>query len=113
MSNYRLRFLYAATRFLLLPPILLNLSLRYFHPYTPFWARCLLYLASVPVFWTVRRVLHFYSNTLHAKQLGAQSIPIVQGKLPGNFDVMLRQGALYSDAGGSLLNHLFLTPTES
>lgn len=88
-------FLPSFLRFFLLPPVVLLLSLHYFHPtksyllaFNPFQ----LLLCCIASFW-----VHLYGNLAYQElvdskeraRLNAAKVPVVRGWLPGNLDLAL------------------------
>lgn len=55
----------------------------------PTWASILVPLVSIPTFFLGRARLRYWRNTRRAAQLGAQLPPRWEGKLPGNWDVVM------------------------
>jgi len=88
-------FLPSFLRYFLLPPILLLLSLHYFHPtksYLAYFSIFQLFLGSIASIW-----LNLYANLAYQelidskerKRLNAAKVPVVRGWLPGNLDLAL------------------------
>lgn len=50
--------------------------------------RWLVYLLSIPLYEFVVRTFKSIAQTYEARRLGAIQIPMMQGRLPGNFDIL-------------------------
>lgn len=85
----------AFTRYWILPPTVLLLSLRYAHPShsylssVSFPSLILLCFLSVVAHLQLNLALKEYIDARERKRLGVAKVPEVKGWLPGNIDVML------------------------
>ncbi|EKM50591.1 uncharacterized protein PHACADRAFT_263957 [Phanerochaete carnosa HHB-10118-sp] len=87
--HYRLRFLLDVARAIVWPQVACNAALHAagFHP-TPA-LRVLLSLLAVPLFGAVRTSIAQRRNKAYAAALGAEPVPCVRGRWPGNLDIVL------------------------
>ncbi|KAI0058906.1 cytochrome P450 monooxygenase CYP63 [Artomyces pyxidatus] len=91
IPDYRKRILIALSQALLLPPFFTVFGLRVYFRQTlsPVYV-ALLALLSIPATILVRSYCSLWAQDHEAARLGARPIPRVQGKWPGNFDVVLK-----------------------
>jgi hypothetical protein len=85
---YRLHLLLDIGRTLLLPPLLFCATLQYLSIDLGYACIPAHFLATVASIWFKTQVKDAYHEYC-AKQMGARPIPRLQGKWPGNIDVML------------------------
>ncbi|KDQ21543.1 hypothetical protein BOTBODRAFT_123337 [Botryobasidium botryosum FD-172 SS1] len=117
--GYRLVYLATLSRVFALPPLALFAFSRAFPHLVPaHWiVRYFLYVLSIPVVWGFRTAYHISSQATEAKRLGAEPIPVVRGKWPGNIDISQKMinsltlgyagdpfGALFDEYGCHTLN---------
>ncbi|KAF8261166.1 cytochrome P450 [Lactarius quietus] len=88
IPDYRRRILISLAKALVVPPLLTTLALRY----TPcsLWLYLPLALFSIPLSVLLRSYYTMWTQDREAARLGAQPIPRVCGRWPGNLDVVLR-----------------------
>lgn len=90
IPDYRKRILVALSKALFIPPIITTLVLwrmKFADLPVP---RFLLVILSIPVTITIRSRYSIWVQDREAKKLNARVIPRVQGKLPGNLDIVRR-----------------------
>ena len=85
-ANYRLLVAEQLAQFVLIPIGLAYCAILFLRPQSA-WIRLATYGASVPAFMAVRIHLVHWKQAREARRLGAQLVPAVQGKWPGNIDV--------------------------
>jgi hypothetical protein len=72
-----------------IPPILLTLAANYFGAnYIPTWLVVSASIINVPLVSATKIIWTSFSDKRAAAALGARLIPVVEGKLIGNFDVL-------------------------
>jgi ABC-type Fe3+-siderophore transport system permease subunit len=80
-------------RFFGIPILLTYLVLRLSQCQSTSWPQSLLfgilYILSVPLFWSVRNIIRLRLQDREARRLGARPIPRIKGKWPGNIDVLV------------------------
>lgn len=99
--NHRQVWLLAVARFIAFPAITLNAALHVarlnLDPSSAVLSiielktvRAGLYVLAVPAFWSIRNVFRTMARKREADRMGAQMVPCVKGKWPGNIDIMLK-----------------------
>ncbi|KDN35015.1 hypothetical protein RSAG8_11958, partial [Rhizoctonia solani AG-8 WAC10335] len=91
--HHRQALFTSLTRFIGVPFLLTYLGLRFSQVQSTSWLHSVLfgtlYVLSVPLFWSIRNVLHLHLQDREARRLGARPIPRIKGKWPGNIDVLV------------------------
>ncbi|QRV82734.1 cytochrome P450 family protein [Ceratobasidium sp. AG-Ba] len=91
--HHRRALITTLARFIGLPTTLIYAALKLSQFHSATWLQYIfvgfLYVLSVPVFWSVRNVVHLWWQDREARRLGARPIPRIQGKWPGNIDVLI------------------------
>lgn len=92
IPDYRKRILVALSKALLIPPLITTLLL-----WRTNLPRILFAFISIPLAITIRSRYSVWSQDKEAKRLNARVIPRVQGKLPGNLDIVRRVMRSFKD----------------
>jgi len=91
--HHRRALLFNLARFVGLPVLLTHLILRFAGFCSTSWLHTvavgIVYITSVPLFWSVRNVVTMRLQDREARRLGARPIPRIKGKWPGNVDVLV------------------------
>ncbi|CEL62811.1 Cytochrome P450 52E2 OS=Candida apicola GN=CYP52E2 PE=3 SV=1 [Rhizoctonia solani AG-1 IB] len=91
--HHRQAFFTSLVRFFGIPILLTYLVLRLSQCQSTSWPQSLLfgilYILSVPLFWSVRNIIRLRLQDREARRLGARPIPRIKGKWPGNIDVLV------------------------
>ena len=90
IPDYRKRILLSLSKALIVPPLVTCLALRFACRSLSLWFYLPLALLSVPLTVVLRSHYTIWSQDREAARLGAQPIPRVCGRWPGNLDVVLR-----------------------
>jgi hypothetical protein len=90
IPDYRKRILFSLSKALIFPPLLTCLALRFACRSLSFWLYLPLAIISIPLTVVLRSHYTVWSQDREAARLGAQPIPRVCGRWPGNLDVVLR-----------------------
>lgn len=89
IPDYRKRILVALFKGLVLPPFVTFLLVRLYAGSSPFISIASI-ISSIPLTLTIRSRYDLWAQERGAARMGARPIPRVQGKWPGNIDVMMR-----------------------
>lgn len=83
-------FLARALPLLIIPPLAVHAIYLAFSSHFPSSAvlRWLVYLLSIPLYEFVVRTFKSIGQAYEARRLGAIQVPMMQGRLPGNFDIL-------------------------
>lgn len=76
--------------------VLLTALARFTSLAVPIWVNILMSLVSIPTFFLGRARLRYWRNARRAAQLGALLPPRWEGKLPGNWDVVMLADDAYT-----------------
>ncbi|KAG9087188.1 hypothetical protein FRC06_002688, partial [Ceratobasidium sp. 370] len=91
--NHRRALLTSLARFIGLPVTLVYVGFGFSKFHSTSWLHTILvgilYIFSVPLFWSVRNVVRLRLQDREARRLGARPIPRIKGKWPGNIDVLV------------------------
>jgi hypothetical protein len=93
IPDYRKRILVALSKALILPPVLTHFCFRAFNPsYNTLSLplRCLVLTSSVFLFTILRSQYTLWQQDMDARRFGVKPIRRVEGRWPGNLDVVLR-----------------------
>ena len=90
IPDYRKRILLSFTRALIVPPLLTSITLRFTCRSLSLWFYLPLALLSIPLSVVLRSHYALWTQDRDAARFGAQPIPRVCGRWPGNLDVVLR-----------------------
>lgn len=88
--NYRVFFLVLTLNVLIPPLIFVALISTFIINDLDRVYRSIVYALAFPVYWTIRVQHDNYARKREAARLGAVLAPEVQGKWPGNIDLVLR-----------------------
>lgn len=90
IPDYRKRILLSLAKALILPPLLTSFAFRIACPSLALWYYIPFAFLSIPLSVVLRSHYTVWTQDRDAARLGAQPIPRVCGRWPGNLDVVLR-----------------------
>ena len=90
IPDYRKRILLSFARALIAPPLLTSIALRFACHSLSLWFYLPLALLSIPLSVVLRSHYTVWTQDRDAARFGAQTIPRVCGRWPGNLDIVLR-----------------------
>ncbi|KAH7105983.1 cytochrome P450 monooxygenase CYP63 [Auriculariales sp. MPI-PUGE-AT-0066] len=87
--NYRLALLELLAKTFAVACIIGEAVLRVLPTPTPWFVRLAAYPIATIAYWTVRKALRRRRNAREAARLGAQLVPVIEGKWPGSLDIVV------------------------